>query len=330
MAASEDMKPCLSETAGSLGFTAWGVARVEPLDEEAARLATWINLGLNASMGYLERAMDIRRNPSHKGFFPGARTMVMAALPYAHDAPPASSLAAALAAYSRGRDYHRVVREKLEKLVSQVEGRAGVSQVEGRAGPVRSRIFVDSAPVMEKAWARRCGVGWIGRNSLVVTPQAGSLVVLGGFVTTLELEPDVPAADACGDCDACVRACPTGAIRSDRTLDAALCLSYLTTQLGRADDEDLARRIAGRSIFGCDLCQEACPHNRRPPAGDEALQPLPSLLGMTVEDLLAMDTARVADLIEGTAMRKLGPERILQNARCRGGSPHVQKQLGRT
>ena len=310
------MKRCLVEAAGSLGFTACGAARVEPLVEEAGRLAAWINLGLNAGMGYLARNMDIRRDPSHEGFFPGARTLVMVALPYAHPAPPPSSLAAVLAAYARGRDYHRVVREKLEKLVSQVEGGA-----EGGAGTARSRIFVDSAPIMEKAWARRCGLGWIGKNGLVVTPQSGSLVVLGGFVTTLELEPDVPAADACGDCDACVRACPTGAIRSDRTLDAALCLSYLTTQLARADDEDLSDLLAGRSLFGCDLCQDACPHNRCPPAGDEALRPMPSLLGMTVEDLLAMDTPRVAALIEGTAMRKLGPGRLLQNARCRSGFP---------
>ena len=257
MTASDDMKLRLLESARSLGFAACGAARAEPLAEEAARLAAWVERGFNADMGYLARNIDIRKDPSHERFFSGARTLVMAALPYAHAAPPASSLAASLAAYARGRDYHRVVREKLDKLVSQVEGRGGA---------VQSRIFVDSAPVMEKAWARRCGLGWIGKNGLVVTPQAGSLVVLGGFVTTLELEPDVPAADACGDCDACVRACPTGAIRSDRTLDAALCLSYLTTQLGLSDDEDLARRLAGRSLFGCDLCQEACPHIRRPPA----------------------------------------------------------------
>jgi epoxyqueuosine reductase len=305
-----EIKRRLVDVAGSLGFAACGAARVEPLAEEAARLAAWVGKGLHAGMAYLERTMDIRRDPSHEGFFPGARTLVMVALPYAHPSPPPSSLAAALAAYARGRDYHRVVRDKLEKLVSRVEGRGGTA---------RSRIFVDSAPVMEKAWARRCGLGWIGKNGLVVTPQAGSLVVLGGFATTLELEPDTPADDACGDCEACMRACPTGAIRSDRTLDAALCLSYLTTQLGRADDEDLARLLAGRSLFGCDLCQEACPHNHRPPAGDEALKPLPSLLGISVKDLLAMDTPRVASLIEGTAMRKLGPGRLLQNARCRGG-----------
>jgi epoxyqueuosine reductase len=318
MTASDVIKPRLAEWAGNLGFTAWGAARVEPLSEEAAWLSAWVERGFHADMAYLARTVDIRRNPSHEGFFPGARTLVMVALPYAHAAPPASSLAAALAAYARGRDYHRVVREKLEKLVSQVEG---------WAGNVRSRIFVDSAPVMEKAWARRCGVGWIGKNSLVVTPRAGSLVVLGGFVTTLELEPDAPAGDGCGDCDACVRACPTAAIGTQRTVDAGLCLSYLTTQLGRADDEDLARRIAGRSLFGCDLCQEACPSNRRPPAGDEALKPLPSLLGMTVEDLLAMDTARVSALIEGTAMRKLGPGRLLQNARCRAMQPGERSRV---
>ncbi|MFH1434617.1 MAG: tRNA epoxyqueuosine(34) reductase QueG [Pseudomonadota bacterium] len=302
-----ELKQIIRNAAKKNGLFECGFARARRLDDDARRLSSWIAKGRHGAMGYMARTADIRPDPSHEAFFPGAKTVFMAAAGYGHPPPPDDSFAAAIARYARGRDYHGVMRGLMEGIVEEARR---------RLPDLSARVFVDTAPVMEKPWARMCGIGWIGKNSLIVTRSHGSFLVLGGFVTGLELEPDEPAADMCGSCTACIEACPTGAIHHDRTIDAGRCISHCTTETSQIDDEKLRNFVAGRSVFGCDICQQACPFNEHVPNGIPALRPFDALCGTGLRELAAMDIDKVRLLLKDTAMERPGPGRILQNARC--------------
>lgn len=307
MSGEDTVKERILALSRELGFAACGFAAARELDREWRIFSDWLKRGGHASMGYLERTADIRRSPSHERFFPGARTVIMFALAYGHPAPPEGTLGRAVAAYARGRDYHDEVRRRIERI-------AGAAA--SAAPSFESRVFVDSAPVMEKAWAQRCGVGWVGRSGLVVTERCGTWVVLGGMVTAVELEPDAPARDGCGACSACVEACPTEALGPDRTVTASRCIAYMTTEVKEIDDTALSPFVAGRSCFGCDLCQQACPLNSEVEPGDPALRPLEAWHTLRPGDVPAMGRAAVEKLLRGTTMERLGPERFIQNVRC--------------
>jgi epoxyqueuosine reductase len=307
MAVEDTIRERILGLSRELGFAACGFAAARELDREWRVFSDWLERGGHASMGWLERTADVRRNPSHEKFFPGARSVIMFALAYGHRDPPEGTLGRALAAYARGRDYHDVVRRRIERIAAEAAS---------LAPGFRSRVFVDSAPVMEKAWAQRCGVGWVGKNGLVVTERAGTLVVLGGMVTASELAPDEPARDGCGECRACVDACPTGALGPDRTVTAGRCIACATTEAREIDDAALSEFVAGRTCFGCDLCQQACPLNGGAEPGDADLRPLDAWQTLRPDDVLAMDRAAVESLLRGTTLERLGPERFIQNVRC--------------
>ena len=311
-----ELKEIIRNAAKTRGLFACGFARARRLDNDAQRLSGWIAKGRHGAMQYMARTADIRPDPSHEAFFPGAKTVFMAAAGCGHPPPPDDSLAAAIARYARGRDYHRVLRRIMDEIAAEA----------GRAAPgFSARVFVDTAPIMEKPWAMVCGIGWIGKNSLIVTRGHGSFLLLSGLVTSLEIEPDEPAADHCGSCTACIEACPTGAIGDDRTIDADRCIAFYTTEAKEIDDETLKGFAAGRSAFGCDICQQVCPFNEHVPDGIPALRPLDALSRTGLRDLASMDIEEVRRLLKETAMERPGPERILQNIRCylssgRGGS----------
>jgi len=304
---SVDLKKFIQSAAAGLGFSACGFARAEDLVDDNDRFSLWIQRGRHASMSYLARTIDIRRNPSHEDFFPGGKTVIMFASGYFHEPPPKNSFAAAIAAYARGRDYHDVIRAKLKKLVEDIRR---------EAGDFNARIFIDSAPVMEKAWAARSGVGWIGKNSLVLSGTYGSYVVLGGMVTDAQLEPDPPAEDGCGSCRACLDACPTGAINADRTIDAGLCISYYTTEVKTVEDEKLSQFVSAGSCFGCDICQQVCPCNEKVPEGEGRFRPLEVFRELNLPDLMKMKPHQVRAIVKDTTLYRLGAERLLQNVRC--------------
>jgi len=301
------MKATILARSRDLGFSACGFAAAGELEEEWRIFSDWLKRGGHASMSYLERTADIRRSPSHEKFFPGARTVITFALAYGHRPPPEGTLGRAMAAYARGRDYHDEVRRRIERIAAHAASLTPAFEY---------RVFVDSAPVMEKAWARRCGVGWVGKNGLIVTERGGTLVVLGGMVTTMELEPDRPALDGCGACSACVDACPTKALGPDRTVTACRCLAYVTTEVREIDDASLSPMLGGRTCFGCDLCQEACPLNGDVEAGDPAMRPLDVWRTLRPEQVPAMEQAAVEKLLRGTTMARLGAKRFIQNVRC--------------
>jgi epoxyqueuosine reductase len=294
------LRQAVGDLAAGERCASWGVATVAPLVQEHSRLLEWIASGRHGRCTYLERRADILLSPDHPDFLEGARSVIMISLSFVRPDPAPGRLGARVARHARGPDYHEVVARPLRSLLSGLR-----SRVRGLHG----RVFVDTAPVMEKVWAQRAGLGWIGRNGLLVQPGLGSLTMLGGIVVDVEIEPDEPAPDGCGDCRACVDACPVGAIADDRLVDARACLSALTTM----PDGDPSGHLAGRTAFGCDLCQEACPHNDGLPPGDPVFDPLPFMRQMSPRQFLALGKERAGELIEETALTSAGVACFMRN-----------------
>ncbi len=304
MSSAASLRRAVDELAAEARCASWGVSRVVPLVEEHRRLLGWIRSGRHGSCSYLERRADILRCPDHPDFLDGARSIIMISLSIVRPDPPPGSLAAIVARHARGPDYHEVVAVRLRSILSGIRAR--------EAG-VHGRVFVDTAPVMEKVWAQRAGLGWIGRNGLLVQPGLGSFTVLGGIAIDAEVEPDRPAEDRCGDCRECLDACPASAITGDRLVDVRACLSRLTSEADVPPGADLSGRLAGGSAFGCDLCQEACPHNDGLASGDPGFEPLPFMRRMSPRQFLDLDETRAAALVEGTAIAGTGVARFRQN-----------------
>src|SRR5437588_2024504 len=242
-----------------LGFQAVGVSRATSDRQEAARLAEWLARGYHGEMGWMARTAKKRQHPAL--LLPGVRAIVSVGMNYGtEDQPDDRPGHGRIARYARGEDYHQVLGERLKVLASFLQAEAPDS---------RSRPYVDTGAVMEKAWAQRAGLGWIGKHSNLVSARHGSWLLLGEVLTTAHLDPDAPGADLCGTCTLCIRACPTGAITEPYVVDARRCLSYLTIeQKGHIPKE--FRRALGNRIFGCDDCLDACPYNHQAASTPEA------------------------------------------------------------
>ncbi len=261
----------LKGRAAELGFMACRIAKAEPLDEEARRLESWLHKGFGGTMHYIEKHFDLRIDPAK--LVPGAKSVITLIFNYfpgekqAADAPK-------IARYAWGQDYHEVLRAKLNELLHDLRARVG--QVEGRG-------FVDSAPVLERAWAVRSGLGWVGKNGNLIRPGNGSYFFIATLITDLELPADAPfQTDHCGSCTRCLDACPTGAIVAPAVVDATRCISYLTIELKEALMPAGLEQRSDNWIFGCDVCQEVCPWNRFSKPHEEPLfKPLPHILNIS-------------------------------------------------
>lgn len=232
----------------SAHFDAWGVARIEPIEDEIDRLKEWIGNGYHAEMQYMSRNIELRANPCE--LLPNARSMIMVLMNYyPHEWQPDNL--PQIAAYAYGNDYHHIVKSKLTQIAEEIN----------KIAPHKYAVFCDSAPVMERAWAVRTGLGWIGRNGMLVNPKLGTFTFIGTLITTLELEPSRPMENRCGTCKKCIEACPTRAILGNKTIDARRCLSYQTIEK-RGDIDNELIDLAGNTLYGCDRCQLACPWNR--------------------------------------------------------------------
>jgi len=257
-----------------LGFDHCGIARAEPLDEDARRLEKWLYKGYQGSMGYMEKYFDMRVDPSK--LVPGARSVITLMMNYfPSESQPAD--APKISKYAWGKDYHEVIREKLQSLLVQL--REHIGEIQGRG-------FVDSAPVLERSWAQRSGLGWVGKNGNLINKQSGSFYFIATLITDLELEADDPfARDYCGTCTRCIDACPTGAILPDKVIDGSRCISYFTIEL---KDQLIPESMKGRFedwMFGCDTCQDVCPWNRfSKPHREEAFTPLPAVLNLSTRE----------------------------------------------
>lgn len=236
--------------AGDAGFSFCGISKAEFLQEEAHHLEAWLKRGYHGKMQYLENHFDKRLDPTL--LVPGAKSVVSLIYNYAPQRSIEKEGEFKIAKYAYGEDYHFVVKEKLKSLLEEIQSEVG--EISGRA-------FVDSAPVMERAWAQRSGLGWIGKNSLLLNRDLGSFFFIAELIIDLELEPDGPIKDYCGTCTACMDACPTDAIPQPFVVDGSKCISYFTIEL----KEEIPAEVKGKFenwIFGCDICQDVCPWNR--------------------------------------------------------------------
>ena len=254
-----------------LGFSHLGIARAAPLDAEARRLEAWLNKGYHGKMQYMENHFDLRTDPTR--LVPGAKSVIVLMHNYCPSETQHDPEAPKLARYAYGEDYHQVLRKKLKALLRFI--RENIGEVDGRC-------FVDSAPVMERDWAQKTGIGWAGKNTLLINPKAGSYYFLAELILDLELPADDPIKDYCGTCRRCIEACPTGAISPEGyLLDASRCISYLTIELREAIPLEFRGNMENW-MFGCDICQEVCPWNRfSEPHEEPAFAPREGLLKMT-------------------------------------------------
>ncbi|MEM1217893.1 MAG: tRNA epoxyqueuosine(34) reductase QueG [Bacteroidota bacterium] len=264
----------LKEMALELGFSYVGVAKAEFMEPEARRLEDWLNKGHQGKMGYLENHFEKRVDPTK--LVPGAQSVVSLVYNYFPSKKIAVPGAPKIARYAYGKDYHFVVKDKLRELLERLRERVGA---------VEGRCFVDSAPVLERDWARRAGVGWIGKNTMLIRPRAGSFFFLAELIIDLPLEPDGPLKDFCGSCTRCIDACPTEAIAPEGyEMDGSKCISYLTIELRDAIPNEFKDKMSNW-MFGCDICQEVCPWNRfSSPNEEPAFSPHPELETMTRQD----------------------------------------------
>lgn len=278
--------------AQALGFDAVGFARAQQLDSEAQGLRRWLDAGYHADMAWMEGHFDKRTDPAR--LLEGTKSLVVVLLKYK---PPVLQRpdAPQLAKYAYGTDYHEVVKDKLWELLRQVKEQ--VPQADGRP-------FVDSAPVMERAWAARAGLGWIGKSSLLLSRELGSMCFIGTLLLNLELEYGTPTASRCGSCTRCIDACPTGAIVAPQVVDARRCISYLTIE-HRGDIPANLQPLVGNRLFGCDACQDACPWNARvAPHEHPELQPREAIITYSGEQWQRIDQQAFSTIFRHSAVKR--------------------------
>jgi epoxyqueuosine reductase len=264
----------LKNRAYELGFEFVGISKAEELTEEALRLEKWLNKGYHGKMGYMENHFDKRIDP--RKLVEGSKSVVTLLYNYYSPETQSDSDAPKLSMYAYGVDYHFVIKEKLKQLLDDFRQ---------KAGDVDGRCFVDSAPVMEREWAKRSGTGWLGKNTLLIHPKRGSYFFLAELILDIELESDGAMKDYCGRCTRCIDACPTEAIApSGYLLDSSKCISYLTIELRDALPTEFQGQM-DNWMYGCDICQDVCPWNRFSQKHNEpAFEPHPDLLNMNKQD----------------------------------------------
>ncbi|MEM9823424.1 MAG: tRNA epoxyqueuosine(34) reductase QueG [Bacteroidota bacterium] len=264
----------IRDEAYRLGFEFIGMAKAEKMDEEARRLETWLNQGMHGKMGYMENHFEKRIDP--RKLVDGAKSVITLLYNYHTTNQAADSTAPRLSKYAYGKDYHWVIKDKLKSLLAFMQE---------EIGEVNGRCFVDSAPVLERDWAKRSGTGWVGKNTMLIHPKQGSYFFLAELIIDLPLIYDGPIKDYCGRCTRCIDACPTEAISPEGyVVDGSKCISYFTIELKEAIPEDYRGKFSNW-MFGCDICQEVCPWNRfAKPHQEPEFEPHPDLLQMTKSD----------------------------------------------
>lgn len=298
--------------ARAAGFQLAGITTADPPAHHAVYQA-WVRAGRHGQMSYLgtPRAMAARREP--RDLLPECRSILVVAASYAPEQPVSSTPAPHVAAYAQGDDYHAVFKARLQSLMAQIQSHL--------AQPFPYRIYVDTGPILERELAQRAGLGWIGKNTCLINPQAGSYFLLGVVLLGLELEPDRAfVADRCGACTRCIQACPTGCILPDRTLDASRCISYLTIEL-KGPVADGLRPATDGWIFGCDICQDVCPWNMRfsQPTGDPAFRPRAFIESTSLDGWLRIDRPTYTEALRGSPLKRTKLGGLKRNASLAAG-----------
>ena len=264
----------VKSTAKELGFDYCGIAKAQKLNEDAVRLETWLRRGFHGSMQYMEKYFDLRVDPTL--LVPGAKSVITLMLNY-FPSQQQKNTAPKISKYAFGKDYHEVIKSKLNNLLFILQE---------KVGEIHGRGFVDSAPVLERTWAQRSGLGWIGRNGNLITKQQGSFFFIATLITDLELLYDDPfGKDYCGSCRRCIDACPTNAILDNKVINGSSCISYFTIELKDMLIPDEMKGKFQNWMFGCDICQDVCPWNRfSKPAAEAAFTPVPEILNLSTKE----------------------------------------------
>ena len=320
--AAPSLVAALRTESARLGFHRVGIARPVPLDDDFQRWQRFVSQGRHGTMRWLARSPGARLRVDGSEVLSGAQSVIVCAMSYRREVPgeavgPAGS---EIARYARGLDYHGFFRKRVRALAEWV-------RVQGKG--TRARPLVDTAPVLERAWARLAGVGFVGKNGLVIVPGLGSYVLLGEVVTTLALPADEPMTSRCGECDLCLRACPTQAFDAPYELDARRCVSYLTIEHQESVPTEL-RTGVGSHLFGCDDCQDCCPYNRTTVPDEASTRPFASherWANMSVSDLLTLSADEVRDLAHGSPLGRAGPTGLARNAAIVMGNSRDRRHL---
>lgn len=283
----------LKEKANSLGFSFCNISKAEFLHEEAYRLEKWLAKGYQGEMSYMENYFDKRLDP--RLLVEDAKSVISLAYNYYHPKTQIDKNAPKISMYAYGKDYHKVVKKKLKILLEYLRK---------ELGNFNGRCFVDSAPILEKKWAQKSGIGWIGKNANLITKQYGSYFFLAEIIVDISFEYDVPIQDYCGTCTRCIDACPTNAITEPFVVDGSKCISYLTIEL-KNELPSLMQGKLDNWMFGCDICQTVCPWNRfAEPHKEEEFLPSHHLLSMKRTDWYNLTEEKFNKLFEGSAVKR--------------------------
>ena len=292
----------IKSKAKDLGFLSCGISKADFLEEEAPRLEQWLNQNHHGEMAYMANHFDKRLDP--RVLVPGAKSVVSLLLNYHSKEKQTDVEAPKIASYAFGEDYHKVIKEKLKELMSFIHQ---------EIGEVQGRVFVDSAPVMDKAWAAKSGLGWIGKNTNLISKKVGSFFFIAELILDLELEHDLPATDHCGSCTACIDACPTDALLAPYQIDGSKCISYVTIELKNEIPTDFQGKMDNWA-FGCDVCQTVCPWNRfATPHSEPAFNPPDELLSLSKNEWEEMTQEVFSVIFKNSAIKRTKYEGLKRN-----------------
>ncbi|MEZ4703008.1 MAG: tRNA epoxyqueuosine(34) reductase QueG [Rhodothermales bacterium] len=296
----------LKTEARRLGFDACGVSLAERLDDEALRLEQWLTEGRHGTMGWMANHFDKRVDP--RRLVDGAQTVISVLHNYYQPAehPPDPDIGR-ISRYAWGDDYHEVLKEKLLELYAWLDD---------EAGGISGRAFVDSAPVMDKAWARRAGLGWMGKHTNLISRTLGSYFFIGELIVDVPLEPDGPIPDHCGSCTRCIDACPTDAIYQPYAVDANRCIAYLTIEHREDDIPPALQQQLGNWIFGCDICQDVCPWNKfRKPTREPRYAPREGIVDTELQEWIELDIEAFRQRFRKNPVKRTKFEGFIRNVR---------------
>ncbi|MBN1416348.1 MAG: tRNA epoxyqueuosine(34) reductase QueG [Bacteroidales bacterium] len=300
-----------------LGFDSCGIAPAGHLEEEAVWLSGWLREGYHGTMKFMENHVEKRLDVTR--LVPGTVSVIVVLLNYFTDKRQLDIQAPVISKYAYGKDYHSIIRKKLTLLLHYIN--TAIGKTSGRG-------FTDSAPVMDKAWAVRAGTGWIGKNSNLVSPNKGSFLFIGTLLVDRLLHYDKPIRNLCGDCQKCITACPTQAIVKPYVVDGSRCISYLTIE-NKGEIPTAFRRKFRNRVFGCDICQEVCPWNRKATHHtEEKLMPLKGLLEMQKEEWYRLSEEKFNALFSGSPVKRTGYNGLMRNLRFLKEAPSDSPQGG--
>ena len=302
MMAPAELSRLIKLFSSELGFNHCGIARAEKLNDHKSRLKDWLDSGFNGTMGYMERNFELRTNPTL--LVEGALSIISVSLNY-YSKDRSGDNHAMFSKYAYGRDYHLIIKDKLYLLLEYIKT---------QSPELKGRVFVDSAPLLERAWDKRSGLGWIGKNSLLLNRETGSYSFLGFLIVDKELEYDDPFSDDyCGSCSLCIDSCPTSAINNDRSLDSRKCISYLSIEK-KGDFDPLDKVSLNGWVFGCDICQDVCPWNRKlRETQEEGFTILPEIAEKSTEDWKLITEDEFNSIFRNSPVLRTGYKSFLRN-----------------